>query len=222
LDSLREDNAPELKEYFMTTKTGDKTKAQIIADNKVDGIQWNKNLNWHTIKGIKTAEEFVPAVSGNWDVAPSTQDAGLNELASRVKVLENEVLESTVTLTAAQVKTLNATPVTIVAAPAAGEYIQILKVECLPTGTTGYDGVAAGEDLLFYYDTGSTALTVETDSWLDQNTPALRIALPAVAAINPLTAKAIKATISSGELFTAAGDHGLKIKIWYSVHTALT
>jgi hypothetical protein len=206
----------------MTTKTGDKTKAQIIADTKVDLIQWNKNLNFHALKAIHTAEEFVPSVSGNWDVAPTTQDAGLNELASRVTVLEDEAVDGTVTLTSAQVKTLNATPVSIVAAPGAGKYIQVEQIEILPTGTTGYDGVASGEDLLFYHETGSTLLTFETTGWLDQNTPALRTALPAVVAITPLTNKALMATISSGEIFAAAGNHGLKIKVRYKVYTALT
>ena len=66
----------------MTIKTGDKTKAQIIADANIDKVQWNKNLNYHALKAIKTAEAYTPAVSGDWAVQPVTQDIALNALAA--------------------------------------------------------------------------------------------------------------------------------------------
>ena len=70
----------------MTTKPGDITKAAIVADSNIDVIQWNQNLNFHAKKAIKTAEEFIPTVGGNWTTAPVTQDAALNELGARSAV----------------------------------------------------------------------------------------------------------------------------------------
>ena len=63
----------------MTTKTLDKTKAQILADANIDKVQWNKNLNFHALKAIKTASDYVPLVVGDWTTAPTTVDAALEE-----------------------------------------------------------------------------------------------------------------------------------------------
>lgn len=89
----------------MTTKPGDITKAAIVADANIDVIQWNQNLNFHAKKAIKTAEEFLPTVSGNWTTAPATQDAALNELGARVSV-GNDVA-NLVTLTGVAVDSVN-------------------------------------------------------------------------------------------------------------------
>jgi len=70
----------------MTTKTGDITKRQIMADAGIDNIQWNRNLNFHAKKAIKTANEFVPTTGGDWSNAPTTVDAALDELGSRSAV----------------------------------------------------------------------------------------------------------------------------------------
>jgi hypothetical protein len=66
------------------TKTGDKTKAQILAGYATTNkVQWNKNLNFHALKAILTASEYIPAVAGDWATAPTTVDAALDELAAR-------------------------------------------------------------------------------------------------------------------------------------------
>ena len=67
----------------MTTKTGDKTKKQIVADANIDKVQWNKNLNYHALKAIKTANDYVPTTSADWQTAPTTIDAALDELGDR-------------------------------------------------------------------------------------------------------------------------------------------
>jgi hypothetical protein len=89
----------------MTTKPGDITKAAIVADSNIDVIQWNQNLNFHAKKAIKTAEEFIPTVGGNWTTAPVTQDDALNELGARVSV-GNDVA-NLVTLTGVAVDSVN-------------------------------------------------------------------------------------------------------------------
>ncbi len=67
-----------------TTKSGDKTKAQILADTNIGKVQWNKNLNFHALKAIQTAEDFTPSAPSDWTTAPVTQDAALNELGARI------------------------------------------------------------------------------------------------------------------------------------------
>jgi hypothetical protein len=128
---------------------------------------------------------------------------------------------ASVTLTDAQVKDLHNTPIDLIAAPAAGSYIQLEAIELLTTGTTGYDNVAAGEDFTVQYDGGSALMTIETTGWIDQNAVAARFATNSYAtAAAPV--KATKITIkNSGAVFAAAGDHGLKVKCYYRVLTAL-
>lgn len=74
----------------MATLTGDKTKAQILADSAIDRIQLNKDLTWKDKKAIKTAEEYTPTTAADWDGTITDQDGALDELASRVKDSEDE------------------------------------------------------------------------------------------------------------------------------------
>jgi hypothetical protein len=67
-----------------TIKTGDLTKAQIVAKAAdVSKIQWNKNLGYPSLKAILTAVDYVPADAGDWTTSPATIDAALDELAAR-------------------------------------------------------------------------------------------------------------------------------------------
>lgn len=69
------------------TKTGDRTKAQILADSAfVNKVTANRVLGAKEKKAILTACEFIPAVSGNWTTNPETVDAALNELGARTSV----------------------------------------------------------------------------------------------------------------------------------------
>jgi hypothetical protein len=132
-----------------------------------------------------------------------------------------ETVATTVVLTDAQVKDLHNTPIDLVAAPAAGTYIDVIQVEAISTGTAGYDNVAVGEDLTIQHDGSTTPMvTLETTGWLDQNTAALKAAHPATS-YTPIVAT--KVTIkNSGAVFAAAGDHGLKVRVRYRTLTALT
>ncbi len=132
---------------------------------------------------------------------------------------------ASVTLTDTNVKDLHNTPVELIAAPAAGSYIVIEMIEFLTTGTVGYDGVAGGEDFTVQYSTaGANIATAETTGWIDQASAAGRIVQPAhlaTAIVTPATATNVTIK-NSGAVFVAAGNHGLKIKCYYRVLTALT
>lgn len=76
-----------------TVKTGDLTKAQIVAKYAdINKVQWNKNLGFPSLKAILTAEDFVPTTPGDWTTAPTTQQAALDELAAKTNaVVETDV-----------------------------------------------------------------------------------------------------------------------------------
>ena len=64
---------------------GDKTKAQIVADQYLATKVFNKSLHTEVLKGIQTAEGYTPADAADWATAPTTQDGALDELASSKK-----------------------------------------------------------------------------------------------------------------------------------------
>lgn len=127
-----------------------------------------------------------------------------------------------VTVASADLLALNATPQTIIPAPAAG-YANILRRALLrkPAGTA-YAGVAAGEDLILSYTNGAgqEVARVETTGFLDQATAQVRMvnarsAAAAVGDITPVAAAAIVLSLLSGEITT--GDSNLIVKVWYDV-----
>lgn len=128
---------------------------------------------------------------------------------------------ATVTIPYASVRTLNATPYELVPAPAAGTANVVESVVAfLDYGSAGYDAVGASDDLTIRYTNGSGALiaTIETVGFLDQTSDQVRYAKPTTtAAITPVAAAAIVAHISTGEIYTAAGDSPLKFKVYYRV-----
>ena len=74
----------------MATKTGDWTKAVILAKAHIDKVKLNKDLELGELKALKTAEEFTPTTAADWDGTITSQDDALDELASRVKDSEGE------------------------------------------------------------------------------------------------------------------------------------
>lgn len=133
-----------------------------------------------------------------------------------------DALRAEVTLTAAQVRTLNATPITVIAAPGAGKAVIPKVVEVyMPYGTAGYDSVGAGDDLELRYTNGSgnVIATVEATGFLDATSNQVRFVFPALT-ITPVANAAVVVTLGIGEIYGAAGDSGLVVRVHdYSIVT---
>lgn len=127
------------------------------------------------------------------------------------------------TISSAQLLALNATPITIVAAPGA-------NICLIPTGlllfydynSAAYAGIAAGEDLIVRYTNGSGAGTVgvEATGFLDQTSDQWRYAYPisqgATQPLNSFTPVANAALVlhmATGEITT--GNSPLYGRIWF-------
>lgn len=131
----------------------------------------------------------------------------------------------TVTLTAAQVKLLYTTPITLIAAPGAGYAIQFLDALLfLDHGGTDYTGVAAGEDLTISYTNaaGEAVALIETDPFMIASADAWRYCTPSGSADNadnayiiPVANALLCIHMLVGNI--ATGDSPLKLAIHYKV-----
>lgn len=125
--------------------------------------------------------------------------------------------QADVTVTTAQVKALNATPVQLVAAPGTGLMIvPVLAQLYLPYVSAAYACIAAGEDLEIRYTNGSGTLwaTIETTGFLDQTATQHRVVLPtAAAAFTPAANAPLVLDLAAGEIIT--GDSPLKVRTYY-------
>jgi len=133
-----------------------------------------------------------------------------------------------VTLTAAQVLALNATPITLVAAPGANLALIFDGAVLHKPAGTAYAGVAAGEDLAIKY-TDASGLEVgqaEMTGFADQTTVQTRYIRPhtaasAISSITPAANAALVAHMLVGEIIT--GDSVFRFRVFYRiVPTVLT
>jgi hypothetical protein len=116
-----------------------------------------------------------------------------------------------VTLTSAQVLALFGTPITVIAAPAAGFAHIIKRVTITKAAGTAYAGIAAGEDLALRYTnaSGSIAATAEMTGFADSVSATITHA--AGASCLPVAAAAIVAHMTAGEITTGNSDFKLRI-----------
>lgn len=131
-----------------------------------------------------------------------------------------------VTLTSAQLLALNATPISVLAAPGANKAYIILGVVATKIAGTAYAGIDVNEDITLKYTNGSgaTLCTIETTGFLDQTTAQSRHSYPsswttnaasALLAITPVANAAVVAYMTTAEITT--GDTDLKLRIYYKV-----
>lgn len=126
-----------------------------------------------------------------------------------------------VEITTAQLKALNATPQTLVAAPGAGLIIVPEQaILFLDYAGTAYDGIAAGEDLAVRYTNGSgaIAMNIEATGFLDATADAVRVAMLPGTAIAPVANAALVLHMATGEI--ATGTSPLRVRLFYSIQPA--
>lgn len=118
-----------------------------------------------------------------------------------------------------EVRTLNATPVTVVLAPGAGKYISVQRIHVQYIyATAAFDSVGSGDDLEFRYTDASgakVATNVETTGMLDQT--ADKYADVAGIDVIPVANAPIVAHIATGEVYSAAGGGSLLVTTYYSI-----
>jgi hypothetical protein len=125
-------------------------------------------------------------------------------------------------ITSAQLLALNATPITLVAAPGANKALIFEGMLVQKPVGTAYAGIAAGEDLAVKYTDGSGAEVgqCETTGFLDQTTNQIRYvraqtATSGASQITPVANAALVLHMLVGEITT--GDSPLNIEIDYRV-----
>lgn len=127
-------------------------------------------------------------------------------------------------ITSAQLLALNATPVTILAAPGAGLCIVPRLVQLYKPAGTAYADIAAGDDLVLKYTDGSGAQcssVCEATGFLDQTTAEMRIVgMPGstgttAGSYEPVADAAVVLHMLTGEVTTGTG--GLVVRMFYDI-----
>jgi hypothetical protein len=130
---------------------------------------------------------------------------------------------STAVVTTAQVLALNATAVSVLAAPGAGLAIIPRVVAIHKPAGAAYAAIAGGEDLVLKYTDASGAQissVIEATGFLDQTTAETRVAGmlgdtgASPASYEPMNA-AVVLHLLIGEVTT--GDSDLHVRIWYDI-----
>lgn len=142
---------------------------------------------------------------------------------------ETRVRRAFVTVTAAQIRALRATPITLVAAPGAGKAIVFhYAKQFLDYGTVAHDAPNAGDDLGYRYTNGSGQLvaTQEATGFINASADALRVVRAGSAAVNsaqdviPVANAALVLHNVGAAEFAGTGNSPLEIAVFYSILTA--
>lgn len=128
-----------------------------------------------------------------------------------------------VQLSSGQILALNATPITLIAAPGANKALIFEGAVIHKPAGTAYGGIAAGEDLAIKYTdaSGLDVGEVELTGFADQTTAQTRYINPVVQGTAPVSSfapvanAALVAHILSGEITT--GNSAFNLRIFYRI-----
>ena len=171
----------------------------------------------------------MASTSKIWQSVAETDGAGIHHKATiqapdvpTLAAGESYSGVADVQILAAAVQTLNATPVTVLAAPGAGNYYTVQSVAAfLDHQGVDYDAAAAGDTLdLKYTDASGDALTgpIAGDVLGGASGDAYAFAIGMVT--YPVLNAVVVAHLNAGEWYSAAGDGILNLRIAYTVHKA--
>jgi hypothetical protein len=107
------------------------------------------------------------------------------------------------TLTSAQILALNATPISILAAPGSGLVNVPRSIHLYKPAGTAYAGVAVGEDIAIKYTdaSGAVAMTIEATGFVDSASATRAFGISA-ASVFPVANAALVAHMLTGEIIT--------------------
>lgn len=187
---------------------GSKKESKEIAD----AIDSGSNID--VAADIAAIESDVSDLSDDVDTLQAAVDAGYPQVA-------------TVVLTATQLRKLNATPITLVAAPGANKILVPINVTAkLTAGLNVFDAVGASDDFTVKFTNSSGVIVsqIETVGFLDQASNQFRVAYPGNATValkefTPVVNSPLVAHITTGEIAAADDDANgngtLTVKVSY-------
>ena len=151
----------------------------------------------------------------------------LSDTTSVLNIHGVECRQVSGTITNAQLKVLNATPVVLIAAPESDQIIRVTRVQLKYVyATAAFDNTGASGDLELQYGvTAYNALSVGVSGFLNQTNNEWRFidqgsnppALAGQFITDRATGENLQLTTASGELYTAAGGGTMLYKIDYEI-----
>lgn len=193
------------------------------------------------VRAANTARTVVikHAIGANNIACPEGRDINLAETTDGVMLMhdgsqwrawvsalapdETTVMIATGTIANAAVRTLNATPVSIIAAPGAGKFIRVLSCYWRLNYTApAFDAAAAGDTLVLRSENGSGPVLVDdvAGNTIGAASANYEVIVGAAAEQVVATNKAIVAHITTGEWYGAAGGSSLTYKVYYQILNA--
>lgn len=141
---------------------------------------------------------------------------------------QQNVFLAEVSLTAAQIKAIRATPITLVQAQGAGTIVRLISAELLLDYGGSNVFTETADNLAIRYTDGSGVIVstaIETTGFIDQTGDT---ATGAIAVLDAIVAKAgcenralVLHNTGDGEIAgNAANDNVLRVKVWYTVLTS--
>ncbi len=164
--------------------------------------------------GIPTDTPTVPTVHFSTDTLTTFTYAGAGWMSDWITKIG--------TIATAAVKTLHATPVSLVATPGSGYFIEVDSIHWfLDYGTATYDAAGAGDILCAHYTNGSGAAVVDgvAGDTIGAAAADYHVVVHAALEVVPVANAAVVAAVAAGEWYAAAGDSPLKYEIRYRIRT---